>query len=162
MRFKDYVVCVVGGTGGIGFSIAQSFLEEGAIVYVHGRDQDKLTKRLKTLSQYGERVRGIQADLVSEDDRKRFLLGIDHINRLDVLICAVGNGNVVRGSNLTEDDCGVVFGQNFLTSSLIKHLKTLKSFRNLFLNSKFYSNCGAIKYNQHNTNFSLWNIYLGK
>ena len=119
MRFKDYIVCVVGGTGGIGFSIVQGFLEEGAVVYIHGRDQDKLTSRLKTLSHYGERVRGIQADLVSEDDRKRFLLEINRIDKLDVLICAVGNGNVVRGSDLTEDDWGVVLGQNFLTSSLI-------------------------------------------
>ncbi len=119
MRFKDYTVCVTGGTGGIGFSIAESFLKEGAVVYLHGRNQEKLDKKLAALSSFGTNVRGIQADLTKEEDRKKFIKEMNSVASLDVLVCAVGNGNVVKGSNLTQEDWNNVLGQNFFVSSLI-------------------------------------------
>ncbi len=43
MKFKDKIVLVTGASSGIGLEAARSFLEQGAKVYMNGRDRQKLS-----------------------------------------------------------------------------------------------------------------------
>lgn len=132
MRFKNNTICVTGGTGGIGFSIVLGFLKEGAKVYMHGRDKNKLLSKLNELSEYKDMIQGLQADLSIDSERNRFLDEISRIDSIDTLICCVGNGNVKKGINLDKDDWSHVLDQNFFSATLIvpKFISKLEKSKN--------------------------------
>lgn len=58
-RLTGKTVLITGGTSGIGFGTAKRMLEEGAFVYVTGRNPERLANAIHRL---GDNVRGIQAD----------------------------------------------------------------------------------------------------
>ena len=60
---QNKTAIVTGGTRGIGFSIAQTYLENGANVVVAGSRQETVDKALAKLTRYGNRVMGICPDL---------------------------------------------------------------------------------------------------
>jgi NAD(P)-dependent dehydrogenase (short-subunit alcohol dehydrogenase family) len=58
-RLTNKTVLITGGTSGIGFGTAKRMIEEGAFVYVTGRNQERLDTAVNRL---GSNARGIQAD----------------------------------------------------------------------------------------------------
>jgi len=58
-RLLNKTVLITGGTSGIGFGTAKRMIEEGAFVYVTGRNQERLDTAVNSL---GSNARGIQAD----------------------------------------------------------------------------------------------------
>lgn len=91
---ENKVALIVGGTGGIGVAIAESFLEAGAKVIISGTREEKVTK---TVEKLGNAVRGIQIDLnnVTEFDNKvSQAISLFSENRIDILVnCAGVHGN---------------------------------------------------------------------
>lgn len=67
MRFKDKVVLITGGNGGIGFATAKLFVNEGARVIITGRDQSTLDSSVKIL---GQKARAFRADVLNKDERE--------------------------------------------------------------------------------------------
>ena len=51
LGLKDKTVLISGSSKGIGFAIAESFLQEGAKVQISGRNERKLKNSLKILSE---------------------------------------------------------------------------------------------------------------
>ena len=86
---ENKVALIVGGTGGIGVAIAESFLEAGAKVIISGTSEEKVTK---TVEKLGDAARGIQIDLnnVTEFDNKvSQAISLFPENRIDILVnCA--------------------------------------------------------------------------
>lgn len=81
---------IVGGTGGIGVAIAESFLEAGAKVIISGTSEEKVTK---TVEKLGNAARGIQIDLnnVTEFDNKvSQSISLFPENRIDILVNCAG------------------------------------------------------------------------
>lgn len=62
MEFKDKVVVIPGGGGGIGKAAAQRFLEEGAKVVLNSRRQSVLDAARAELDPTGERVETFAGD----------------------------------------------------------------------------------------------------
>jgi len=58
-RLANKTALITGGTSGIGFGTAKRMIEEGAFVYVTGRNQERLDS---AVSRLGSNARGIQAD----------------------------------------------------------------------------------------------------
>lgn len=52
---KNKVALIVGGTGGIGVAISESFMEAGAKVIISGTSEEKVTK---TVEKLGNAARG--------------------------------------------------------------------------------------------------------
>ncbi len=91
--FKDKVVVVTGGTRGIGFSIVESFLKEGAKVVLCGSRQETVDKALKELNELNPDypVRGIHPRLTDYDEVKKAFDQInDEMGPIDILINNAG------------------------------------------------------------------------
>ena len=83
---KNKVALIVGGTGGIGVAISESFMEAGAKVIISGTSEEKVTK---TVEKLGNAARGIQIDLnnVTEFNNKvSQAISLFPENRIDILV----------------------------------------------------------------------------
>lgn len=86
---NNKICFVTGSTRGIGASIAQTFLEEGADVIVHGR----LSKERKWITEniFCDRLHEVYFDISSEDAIRNNLLRIKkEFGRIDVLVNNAG------------------------------------------------------------------------
>lgn len=77
---------VTGGTRGIGFSIAKTFLENGANVAIAGSRKESVDKALEKLPEYRNRVMGIWPDLCDPAAvAEAFAAVQDRFGSLDIL-----------------------------------------------------------------------------
>ena len=128
---ENKVALIVGGTGGIGVAIAESFLEAGAKVIISGTSEEKVTK---TVEKLGNAVRGIQIDLnnVTEFDNKvSQAISLFPENRIDILVnCAGVHGNQKFGI-VSEATYDAVMNTNlkglfFMTQIVSNYMKEKK------------------------------------
>jgi NAD(P)-dependent dehydrogenase (short-subunit alcohol dehydrogenase family) len=88
--YQDHVVLVTGGTKGIGFSIAHSFLEAGAKVIVCGRKEPEALPQV-SLDGSVKQAHFIQADVKDNDSIAALFVAIkEQYGHLDVLINNAG------------------------------------------------------------------------
>lgn len=92
-RLSGKIALITGAASGIGWSTAELFAQEGAVVVLADRAADLLEERLRSLNAAGERHRAITLDVTSEEDWVRALHEIDGVyGRLDVLVNNAGIG----------------------------------------------------------------------
>lgn len=85
MNLTGKKVVVLGGTSGIGFSVAEALLSEGAKVVVASSSQSKVDRALARL---GDLAQGRAVDLRSEDEIKRFF---QQVGSFDHLVYTAGD-----------------------------------------------------------------------
>jgi NAD(P)-dependent dehydrogenase (short-subunit alcohol dehydrogenase family) len=100
MRLKDKTALVIGGSSGIGLSIAEGFVREGARVGIVGRRQEKIDTALKTLNAIGHAadMRGAKACSAAVDKMAGDLGG------LDILVNSQGITVVKPSAEMTEEE----------------------------------------------------------
>ncbi|MGA2630945.1 MAG: SDR family oxidoreductase [Terriglobia bacterium] len=105
-ELKDRIAVVTGGTRGIGYSIAEALLAEGAKVFVCGRDASFLKAALERLGRVAAgRVDGLVADVRRyEDCRKLIRAAADRFGGLDILVNNAGVGIMKPVDQLTPED----------------------------------------------------------
>ena len=92
---------VTGGTSGIGLAIAERLLDEGARVFLSGRDREKLRAALEALQPRGQ-VRGLAADAAVPSDMERLAEGCAAaFGTIDIVVSNAGTH--LKG---TIDDIG--------------------------------------------------------
>lgn len=118
-------VLITGSSKGIGFGIAQAFLDEGANVLVNARgDIDSSTFKLKNKDQ----LFTVKADVSNPEGVKLISKKVSEVfkNKLDVIICNVGSGKSVIPGSETSEDWQESFQTNFFsTTNTIEGLKNL-------------------------------------
>ena len=89
LKLEDKVVLVSGSTAGIGFAIAQRFLQEGAQVIINGRTKEGVDKAVEELKStgYGSKISGIAADFSKSEDVNNL---IEALPEVDILINNAG------------------------------------------------------------------------
>lgn len=89
LQLKNKTALVTGSTAGIGLAIAKSLLEEGAIVYINGRTQQRVGEAINQLKEAvrGANVQGAAADFSKVDEINQLL---QKFPELDILINNVG------------------------------------------------------------------------
>lgn len=105
-ELKDKVAVVTGGTRGIGYSIAQALLAEGARVFICGRDAETLRVALENLGAGAPgRVDGMAADVRRYDDC-RALIGraAERFGGIDILVNNAGVGIYKPIDQLTHEE----------------------------------------------------------
>ncbi len=130
LKLRNKTVFISGSTSGIGFSVAQIFLQEEAIVYINGRTDKSVTKaveRLKAEFPNGK-IKGIAADFSNVESIERL---IKQLPEIDILINNVGIYTSKSFFETTDEDwqhhlevnvmSGVRLSRHFLPKMLKKN-----------------------------------------
>jgi len=84
------VALITGGSRGIGYMIAQGYVENGVRVYITSRTADECQKAAKALSKYGTCI-AIPADVSTEEGRNVIYEALNqHEQTLDILVNNAG------------------------------------------------------------------------
>ncbi len=81
-NFNGKTGIIIGGTSGIGKATAEQLLAEGAIVYIVGRNTDKVNDQ-KNLFKH-------QVDITNQDSLNQLIATIDSLSNIDYLVNASG------------------------------------------------------------------------
>jgi len=109
-RFQNKVVCITGGSDGIGLATAKRFAAEGAHVYFTGRRQDRLDA---AAAEIGHGAIGIQGDVGNGSDLDRLYerIGKDH-GRVDVVFANAGISESAALGQIDEAHIDRLFDTN--------------------------------------------------
>lgn len=95
---KERCAFITGGTSGIGYSIAEAYLEAGAKVVIAGRSQSKIQTAVEKLAQIGSCC-GIVMDVTNTDLLKDcFSEAVSKYGRIDILVNNAG----VSGASIAD------------------------------------------------------------
>jgi NAD(P)-dependent dehydrogenase (short-subunit alcohol dehydrogenase family) len=114
-ELKDKVALVTGGSRGIGYAVAEALLDEGAKVYICGRDASTVRSAVARLAGSGraDRVDGAAADVRRFDDcRKTVARTAERFGGLDVLVNNAGIGIFKPVDQLTPEEWAAVIETN--------------------------------------------------
>jgi len=91
MKFKDMVVVVAGGAGGIGEKIAQGFAREGGKTIILDSAEEGAQKVVREIESSGGKAFAVVVDATKEDKVKDAIDGIvEKFGRIDVLVNCIG------------------------------------------------------------------------
>ena len=123
--FKDSFVLVTGGRSGIGFGLAQRFLELGASVCICSRDEGKLEEAKEQLENHGRCI--AKACDIREPDQIESLADFiqEQFGRLDILINNAGGQFPSLAENISPNGWNAVINNNlngtfYMTQSMAK------------------------------------------
>jgi NAD(P)-dependent dehydrogenase (short-subunit alcohol dehydrogenase family) len=109
-RLDGKVALVTGGSSGIGFAMAQRFVEEGAYVFITGRRQPELDK---AESEIGRNVSTVQGDATVSADLDRLFRIIAHEKgKIDVVVANSGLVDPQEFGQITEESFDRTFNLN--------------------------------------------------
>ena len=133
---KGKKAVITGGTSGIGFQIAKSYLNAGADVLITGRSQsridDAIEKIIKETSSYNGRIFGLEMNVNDITNMEESFLKAVHLlgNRVDILVNNAGieGGNI---NNCTEEQFNAIIDTNvkgafFLTRITARYMISWK------------------------------------
>jgi NAD(P)-dependent dehydrogenase (short-subunit alcohol dehydrogenase family) len=89
MNFKDKVVVITGGTGGLGGAVTSAFLQAGATVVVTYRNEQEFDILTASANAPGN-LHGIKTNVLEEASVKAMVQQAERFGRLDVLVNLVG------------------------------------------------------------------------
>ena len=129
---KDRVALITGGTRGIGYAIADSFIKNGACVIITGRKIDVINEKIKKLKEENENAEIYGFELDNSDIKKmkekfdNIAKNIDN-KKIDILVNNAGVINKTSFWDATEDDFDNVINTNlkgtyFLTKIVAKYM----------------------------------------
>lgn len=95
-RFTDKTVLVTGGGSGIGRATALAFADEGAIVVVAGRTEEKLAETVRLIEEKGGKGGAVRADLTRSDDVAQLIRTT--VSSYGGLHVAVNNGGILAAA----------------------------------------------------------------
>jgi len=100
------VVCVTGGSEGIGLATAQAFAQEGAHVVICGRRQNKLDEAVAShAAANGGSIEAVQADMTKLADIDKLIAYMQtRFGRLDILVNNAGTGIYKPFASVTDDE----------------------------------------------------------
>lgn len=110
---KGKTAVVTGGTRGIGFAIAKTYLENGASVAIAGSRQETVDKALERLPEYRDRVMGICPDLCDpEAVASAFDAVRERFGSFDILVNNAGVSSRTKLYDYTLDEFSKILDIN--------------------------------------------------
>jgi NAD(P)-dependent dehydrogenase (short-subunit alcohol dehydrogenase family) len=136
------IALITGGTSGIGLATAQRFVNEGAYVFITGRDQSRLDEAVKKI---GSNVSGVQGDVANLKDLDRLFAQIQNEKgRLDIVFANAGIARYAPLGAIDEDHFDSIFNSNVkgLLFTVQKALALLPDGASVILNASIVGSKG--------------------
>ena len=109
-KLDGKVAVITAASLGMALATAKLFVQEGAYVFVTGRDKSKLDTAVRSI---GRNVAGIQADSSKVADLERLFDFVkNEKGSLDVLFASAGHGGPTPLGSITEEQFDEFFGLN--------------------------------------------------
>ncbi len=110
MKLKNKVAVITGGTSGMALATAKLFVEEGAYVFITGRDRERLDRAVKEI---GRNVMGVQGDAANLEDLDRlYEIVRKEKGKIDILFASAGRGDFGAIGEVTEKHFDEIFDLN--------------------------------------------------
>jgi 3-oxoacyl-[acyl-carrier protein] reductase len=105
LNLKQKVILVSGGSEGIGFATAKTLAEEGAIVMIGSRSQEKLNHAKQQLSAFGDQIIIKPLDVTNPENIQAWVAtAVAQFGRIDGLLINAGGPKPSQFEQLTEAD----------------------------------------------------------
>jgi NAD(P)-dependent dehydrogenase (short-subunit alcohol dehydrogenase family) len=109
-KLEGKIAVITGGTSGMALASAKLFVEEGAYVFITGRNQEQIDEAIKVI---GRNVTGVQGDAANLEDLDRlFDIVKREKGKIDVLFASAGIGEPVPLWEITEQHFDKTFDLN--------------------------------------------------
>jgi NAD(P)-dependent dehydrogenase (short-subunit alcohol dehydrogenase family) len=110
-KLDDRIAVITGATSGMALATAKLFVEEGAYVFITGRNQERLNKAVKEV---GKNITGVQGDAGSLSDLDRLFETVKkEKGRIDILFASAGIGELSKPlGSITEKGFDDTFDVN--------------------------------------------------
>lgn len=124
LKLNKKLALVTGASRGLGYAIARTLSNEGAIVVINGRNKDRIESAAKTISsETGNQVYGISADVSNSSSIQLLLQAtLDVLGGLDILVCNAGGPPPGAFEDIDEAAWQEAIDLSFMSNvRLIKH-----------------------------------------
>jgi NAD(P)-dependent dehydrogenase (short-subunit alcohol dehydrogenase family) len=113
MRLENKVALITGGYGGMGRASARLFAQEGAIVFVAGRNRQRGDALVKEIDDAGGKAHFVELDVVDQDQWDAAVAHVKELaGALHVLMNIVGSNALVRFPRIDVDELNKIFEIN--------------------------------------------------
>jgi short-subunit dehydrogenase len=97
-------VLITGATSGIGFSLAETFLENNYNVIITGRNADKLIEADSYLKKYKGFIGYFNVNVTDKDEMESLILSLDDKYKIDIIIANAGISAGVSGIDFKSEN----------------------------------------------------------
>ena len=142
IKLSGKIALITGGTSGIGLATAQRFVNEGAYVFITGRDQSRLDEAVKKI---GSNATGVKGDVANLKDLDRVFAQIQkEKGKLDIVFANAGIAKYAPFGAIEEDDFDSIFNTNVkgLLFTVQKALPLLPDGASVILNASIVGSKG--------------------
>jgi NAD(P)-dependent dehydrogenase (short-subunit alcohol dehydrogenase family) len=109
-KLNGKVAVITAGTSGMALATAKRFVEEGAYVFITGRNKERLDKATKEI---GKNVTGVQADSSKLSDLDKLYETVKkEKGKIDILFASAGEGSFASIEEVTEEHFDATFNTN--------------------------------------------------
>jgi NAD(P)-dependent dehydrogenase (short-subunit alcohol dehydrogenase family) len=113
MRLENKVALITGGYGGMGRASARLFAQEGATVFIAGRNQERGNALAQEINDAGGKSHFVELDVVNQDQWDAAVAQVkERAGALHVLLNIVGSNALVRFPHVDIEEFNQVFEIN--------------------------------------------------
>lgn len=111
------VALITGATKGIGYAIAEEFMNLGAKIYIVARTKSAVEEVVDTWQKKGKTIKGIVGDVSNEQDRERIIKVIENdYGYLDILVNNAGTNFRKPSDAYTEEEIISITHINYISA----------------------------------------------
>lgn len=166
-EFKNQSVIITGGSGGMGYCIAEEFLKQGALVYLADINEERLEKAVSDLGKFGK-VDYVVTDVTKIDTIENMIAEVvKRAGKIDIVVNTAGLWVEGDSDKMTEEEWDRVVDVNlkgtfFVCSRAIPELeKTGGCIVNISSDAGIGGNPGNCIYNASKGGVTLITKSLG-
>ena len=113
MRLEKKVALITGGYGGMGRASSRLFAQEGATVFIAGRNHERGNALAQEINDAGGKASFVELDVVKQDDWDAAVAQVkEQAGALHILLNIVGSNALVRFPHVDIDELNQVFEIN--------------------------------------------------